>query len=227
MHESSPVITIDGPSGSGKGTLSRQVATALGWHFLDSGALYRILALAAQKQGVDFADVEALQELAANLDVKFIQQPEAIMLSGEDVSKVIRTEQCAMGASKVAAIVEVRQALLRRQRAFLQPPGLVADGRDMGTVVFEQAKLKIFLEASPQERAKRRQAQLKEQGIDVSLDSLFSEISQRDARDRKRSVSPLKPAADALVIDTTRMSIKEVFEMVMEKAAELGYLPES
>lgn len=221
MQKNIPIITVDGPSGSGKGTLSRRLAQALGWHFLDSGALYRVLALAAMKHTVSLENHETLTVLATHLDVVF-EEPVGILLEGQEVTLTIRTEECGGAASKVAAIPAVREALLERQRAFLAPPGLVADGRDMGTVVFPQANLKIFLEASAQERARRRQAQLKEQHIDVSLDDLFAEIVARDARDRERSISPLVPAADAIVLDTTVMPIQAVFEAVMGQAQQRG-----
>lgn len=214
-----PVITVDGPSGSGKGTLSRQIANALGWHFLDSGALYRLVALAAIQSAIPLDQPAMLAKTAANLEV-FFGHHNQVLLAGQEVSLALRTEECAGAASQVAALPAVRQALLERQRAFLQAPGLVADGRDMGTVIFPQADLKIFLEASAQERARRRQAQLKEQGIDVSLDDLFAEISARDVRDRERAVAPLVPAQDAIILDTTSMGITEVFEAVMEKARQ-------
>lgn len=216
LEEKPPVITVDGPSGSGKGTLSHQIARALGWHFLDSGALYRVLALAAIRHSVALDNEDALVVLAAHLDVVFEQEPAQILLEGQDVTLAIRTEYCGGAASRVAQIPAVRIALLERQRAFLEPPGLVADGRDMGTVIFPKADLKIFLEATPLERAKRRQLQLKEQGIDVSLDGLFAEISERDSRDRQRSVSPLVPARDAIVIDTTTMTRAQVYQYVMD-----------
>lgn len=223
MKKKLPVITIDGPSGSGKGTLSRKVATFLGWHFLDSGALYRLLALAAMRHAVSLENHSSLAVLAAHLDVVFAKNESQILLEGQDVTLEIRTETCAAAASKVAVIPEVREALLERQRAFLEPPGLVADGRDMGTVVFPQAPLKIFLDASAQIRAKRRQDQLKDQGVDVSLDDLLAEISARDLRDRQRAVAPLVPAHDAIVLDSTAMSIDDVFEAVISevKAKEL------
>lgn len=225
MQQSVPVITIDGPSGSGKGTLSRQVANALGWHFLDSGALYRVLGIAALKHKVPIENHDALEKLATHLEVVFDHALMKVMLEGQDVTIAIRTEECGQMASKVAAIAQVRTALLERQRAFKEPPGLVADGRDMGTIVFPSANLKIFLDASAMERAKRRQAQLKEQGIDVSLDGLFAEIAQRDERDRNRAVAPLVPAEDAIVIDTTNMTIKDVFTRVMQEAKRLNIEP--
>lgn len=211
-----PIITVDGPSGSGKGTLSRGIARALGWHFLDSGALYRLLALAAIRQNVSLDHPERLTALASQLNVLFAaEDPLSIYLDGEEVTSAIRTEACGGAASQVAAIPSVRAALLDRQRAFHLPPGLVADGRDMGTVVFPEADVKIFLEASVEIRAKRRQMELKARGLDVSLDDLFNEIVQRDARDRSRKVSPLEPAKDAVVIDSSNLSIAAVFDEAM------------
>lgn len=218
MQRKVPVITVDGPSGSGKGTLSRQLAHALKWHFLDSGALYRVLALAAIRHAVALDNHQALEVLGLHLDVTFEHEPMRILLEGQDVTLAIRTEECGNAASKVAAIPAVRTALLERQRAFSEPPGLVADGRDMGTVVFPDADLKVFLDASAKIRAIRRQAQLKEQGIDVSLDDLFAEISERDKRDRERAIAPLVAAKDAYVIDSTSMSIQEVFQAVLAEA---------
>tara|TARA_R110002110_G_scaffold415836_1_gene657265 strand:- start:28454 stop:29134 length:681 start_codon:yes stop_codon:yes gene_type:complete len=217
-----PVITIDGPGGVGKGTLSKQLATHLGWHFLESGALYRVLAIAAQNHSVANGNVSALAVLARHLDVVFEENPSRILLEGQDISKLIRTEECGSAASKIAQLPDVREALLARQHAFLQAPGLIADGRDMGTVIFPKADLKLFLQADPEVRAKRRQFQLKEQGIDVSLDSLFSEIAERDLRDRERKISPLRPASDAIVINTSDMPIVDVFTLALEEAKERG-----
>lgn len=217
-----PVITVDGPSGSGKGTLSHRLASYLQWHFLDSGAIYRLLALAAQRQKIAWDNEADLARLARQLEVVFENEPSRILLSGEEVTFAIRTEQCGAGASQIGAFPKVREALLERQKAFKEYPGLVADGRDMGTVVFPEADLKFFLEASPQERAKRRQFQLKQRGIDVSLDELFTEIAKRDKRDRERVVSPLVPASDAIVIDTTSISIEGVFERVLGEAVSRG-----
>ncbi|MDH5325785.1 MAG: (d)CMP kinase [Gammaproteobacteria bacterium] len=218
MTTVTPVITIDGPSASGKGTLSALVANALGWTMLDSGALYRLVALGAIKTGVDVENQQELVQLASDLDVQFlvVSGETRIMLSGEDVTAQIRTESCGNMASKVAAIPEVRQALLQRQRAFRLPPGLLADGRDMGTVVFPDAILKIFLTASAEERAKRRHKQLKEQGIDVSLGDLFGEIAERDKRDSSRSSAPLKAAADAVMLDTTHITAEEAAKQIIE-----------
>lgn len=212
--QDAPVITIDGPTASGKGTITRLLAQRLGWHILDSGALYRLVALAAHKHSIPFDDDESLRTLAAHLDVEFIadaQNGEIItLLEGEDVTDDLRTESCGNDASKVAALPAVRKALLARQRAFRQSPGLVADGRDMGTVVFRDALLKIFLTASAEERARRRHNQLKEKGMDVSMRDLLDEIAERDARDRDRAASPLVPAEDAIQVDTSEMSIDEV-----------------
>lgn len=225
---STPVITVDGPGGSGKGTLSGMLAARLGWHLLDSGALYRLLAFAAQKRGTDLADEQALVELAANLDVHFIADAEGgeqrIMLEGDDVSRTIRTETVGAGASRVAALPAVRQALLARQQAFRETPGLVADGRDMGTVVFPDAQLKIFLTASPEIRAERRYRQLLEKGETASLAGLLDEINARDERDMNRSIAPLRPAEDAVLIDSSHMSIENVLETVQAEARKRNLL---
>ena len=223
----SPVITVDGPSGSGKGTISRMLADHLGWHFLDSGALYRLVALDAQHHHIDLdGDINetSIADLARQLDVKFVshdpQQEPAIFLDNEDVTVSIRTEFCGNAASKVAALQRVREALLQRQRDFQQFPGLVADGRDMGTTVFPDAKLKIFLTASAEERAKRRHKQLKEKGINGSLSALVKDIAERDERDGSRAVSPLKPAKEAVIVDTSNMSIDAVMEQLFLLVAE-------
>jgi len=218
-NSSAAVLTIDGPSGSGKGTIARQVANQLGWHLLDSGALYRLVALDASKQGIKYDDANALADLAASLDVTFLvgeNGNEQIMLSGEDVSAAVRSEEVGIGASSVAVIPAVREALLGRQRAFRQPPGLVADGRDMGTHVFADAPLKVFLTASAEERAKRRHKQLKDKGIDVSLAAVSRDIADRDRRDSERSVAPLRPAEDARVLDSTGKPIEEVTQTVLD-----------
>jgi cytidylate kinase len=214
-----PILTIDGPSGSGKGTICALIARELGWHLLDSGALYRLVALGAMRHGIELTDEAALATYAAELDVQFELQPDGsaprILLEGEVVGDALRTESCGNAASKVAALGAVREALLQRQRDFQQPPGLVADGRDMGTVVFPQAGVKIFLTASVDERAQRRYKQLKEKGISANLPDLLTEIAERDARDAERSVSPLKPAADAVELDTTSLTINEVRDKVL------------
>lgn len=217
MSEQAPVITVDGPGGAGKGTLCQLLAEQLQWHLLDSGAIYRVLALAALHHNVALNDEAGLMPLAAHLDVQF---PTAggeirVILEGEDVSRDIRTQEVADAASKVAAFPRVREALLRRQRAFRARPGLIADGRDMGTVVFPDAEVKIFLDASAEERARRRLKQLQDKGFDVSFDRLLSEIQERDDRDRNRAVAPLKAADDALVIDSTTLSITEVLDRVL------------
>ena len=212
-----PVITIDGPSGTGKGTLAVRVKQRLGWHLLDSGAMYRTLALAAVKQAIPLNDGEKLSLLALKLPIGF--EPSAdgvqIFLNGENVSDAIRTEDMGAAASKVALFPEVRKMLLERQRAFRQLPGLVADGRDMGTVVFPDADLKLFLTASAEERAARRYKQLKQKGINVTLARLLEDICDRDRRDEQRSVSPSRPAPDAIVLDTTSIQIDEVENQVM------------
>lgn len=215
-----PVITVDGPSGTGKGTVCSFLADWLGWHFLDSGALYRLLALAAQKRDLLTTDISGLAQLAENLDIEFEVQGAGklvkVVLDGEDATDTIRTEECGHAASVVAAIPEVRRALLTRQHGFHQAPGLVADGRDMGTVVFPAADLKIFLTASAEERANRRHKQLKEKGISANLRHLSADISARDERDSQRAVSPLKPAEDAVVIDTSEMDIDTVVGSIRE-----------
>ncbi|WP_414830785.1 (d)CMP kinase [Alteromonas sp. H39] len=216
MHPS-PVVTVDGPSGAGKGTLSSLLASKLGWHFLDSGAIYRVLAVATLHHDLPCDDEESIVPLATGLDVSFETEGEGtrIILEGEDVTDDIRTEQVGAVASKVAALPRVREALLRRQRAFQHEPGLVADGRDMGTVVFPGAVVKIFLTASAQARAERRYAQLKEKGMDVNIARLLTDIQARDERDTQRAVAPLVPAEDAVIIDSTDLDINQVFEKAM------------
>jgi cytidylate kinase len=208
-----PVITVDGPSGAGKGTLCKALAEAFGWHLLDSGAIYRVLALAALHHQVDIVSEDALVPLAAHLE-------------GEDVTHEIRTETVGNTASQAAAFPRVREALLRRQRAFKEMPGLIADGRDMGTVVFPEAPVKIFLDASPEERANRRMLQLQEKGFSVNFERLLAEIKERDDRDRNRPIAPLVPAQDALMLDSTSMSIDAVIEKALAYATEILGLPQ-
>lgn len=213
-----PVITVDGPSGSGKGTLSQLLARHLGYHLLDSGAVYRLLALAAQRREVDLSDAQALAKLAQFLDIRFEAGTcgnQQVLLDNQEVGAEMRSESCGHAASLIASIKIVREALLQRQRAFRKPPGLVADGRDMGTVVFPEADRKIFLVAGLEERARRRYKQLKAQGIDASLDALLEVLARRDERDRNRLAAPLKPAEDAIVIDSTGLSIDEVLEKAL------------
>lgn len=211
-------MTVDGPSGAGKGTLCMLIANKLGFHLLDSGAIYRVLALAAIHHGVDLESEDALVPLATHLDVQFVAEGELVkvILEGEDVSGELRKEETGMAASKVAALPRVREALLRRQRAFAEGQGLIADGRDMGTVVFPEAEAKIFLDASAEERAQRRLKQLQGKGLDVRFDDLLREIQERDDRDRNRPVAPLRPAEDALLLDSTTMSIDEVVEKALQ-----------
>jgi cytidylate kinase len=224
MSKAPPVIAIDGPSGSGKGTIARRVASALGWHLLDSGALYRLLALAASRRGIGLDEAAALAELARNLDVRFAADGDGeglIWLDGEPVRDELRTEEAGRGASTVAALQPVRTALLALQRSFRRPPGLVADGRDMGTHVFPEAGLKVYLTASAEERARRRHKQLNDKGIDVSLAALSRDIEDRDRRDSERSVAPLRPAEDARILDSSGQSIEAVTHTVLDWAREL------
>jgi CMP/dCMP kinase len=216
-----PIIAIDGPSGSGKGTIARRVANALGLHLLDSGALYRLVALAGAQQGVGPQDAEGHAAVARELQVEFGMDEageERILLGGADVTRALRTEAAGAEASRVAAMPPVRAALLDRQHAFARPPGLVADGRDMGTVVFPAAPLKIFLTASAEERARRRYKQLKDKGLTVNIADLSQEIRERDLRDSSRSVAPLRPAADAVILDSTGLSIERVVDEVLALA---------
>ncbi len=221
-----PVITVDGPSGAGKGTISHMLAARLRWHLLDSGALYRVIGQACLIEGVSWEDHPAVTDIARHLDVQFTldEQGEVLVAyKGTDVSAAIRTEEGGRGASTVAAIPSVREALLARQREFRQAPGLVADGRDMGTVVFPTAELKLFLTASVEERAERRYKQLISKGESVSLPRLLQDIEERDQRDSTRAVSPLVPAEDAIVIDSTATPIETVFEQVMQAVTEKGF----
>ncbi|MCH8553190.1 MAG: (d)CMP kinase [Natronospirillum sp.] len=219
-----PVLTIDGPSGAGKGTLSQLMASRLQWHFLDSGALYRLTALSAHNHGIDLDAAEDVATLAEHLDIYFDVNRGRVLLEGDDVTQVLRTEETGASASRVAAHTEVRKALLERQRAFRTAPGLVADGRDMGTVVFPDADLKIFLTASANERAKRRLAQLQESGSDADFESILADVQSRDERDRNRAESPLLPADDAETIDSTHLTIEEVLDAIQEKARARGLL---
>ncbi|SFV86057.1 Cytidylate kinase [hydrothermal vent metagenome] len=215
-----PVLAIDGPSGVGKGTVARIMAQKLGWHLLDSGAIYRAFALAVDARNIDVTDESALEEVANNLDLAFKTEANSelvsVYLDGQDVSKVLRTEQTGEMASKIASIGVVRAALLKRQQAFAKVPGLVADGRDMGTVVFADAPFKVFLTASAQERANRRLKQLQNQGSEGIISHILADVVARDERDSSRKHSPLKPAKDALIIDTTELSIDEVITQVSE-----------
>lgn len=212
MHPT-PIITIDGPSGSGKGTIAARVAERLGWHFLDSGALYRLVGLAAERANCDVTNPAGLATIARNLRVEF--RGARVLLEGEDVSLAIRTETAGNAASRVAAVPEVRAALLDWQREKAKPPGLVADGRDMGSIVFPDAEVKVFLTASAEERAKRRHNQLSEKGIEVNIVDLAAEIRERDERDRNRAVAPLKATAGALEVDSTGLSIEQVLALVL------------
>jgi len=211
MAANIPVVTLDGPAGAGKGTVSRAIAKKLGWHYLDSGAIYRSLAVAVQDAGVDLEDVDGIVAVANQMALSFESgDVPAVVLNGQNIAGRITTETCGNITSKIAALGPVRQALLQKQREFRQAPGLVADGRDMGTVVFPDADCKIYLTASAEERARRRHKQLKEKGIDVSLSDLTKEIEERDRRDTERSEAPLKMAGDAVLVDSSAMGIEEV-----------------
>ncbi|AIK16949.1 (d)CMP kinase [Glaesserella parasuis] len=216
------VITVDGPSGAGKGTLCHALAEKLGFDFLDSGAIYRILALAAVKQGIAFENETALAQLGRNLNVKFVPENNEIqvILDGENVGDQIRTAQAGQNASKIAVYPQVREALLQRQRDFRSPKGLIADGRDMGTVVFPEAEIKFFLDASAEERTRRRVKQLQEKGFNANFDEILAEIKERDFRDRNRPVAPLVPAKDAMILDSTHLSIEEVIQQALDYIAQ-------
>lgn len=225
-----PVIAVDGPSGVGKGTLCQWLAARLGWSLLDSGALYRLTALAALRRNLSLEDEVRLAAVAAGLDVEFQACPAGaprIVLDGVEVGVELRSESCGDAASRVATLPVVRAALLHRQRDFRRAPGLVADGRDMGTVVFPDAELKLFLTASSEERAQRRYKQLRENGLNVNLKNLVEEIDARDRRDAQRAVAPLEPAPDAEILDTTRMSIEDVCDWALTRAAERFVVPEN
>ncbi|MDA0821535.1 MAG: (d)CMP kinase [Proteobacteria bacterium] len=221
-----PIITIDGPSGTGKGTLAARLARLLGWHMLDSGALYRVVGYVARHRQVALDQADQLSDIARSLALEFRLACDSvqILVNDEDVTEKIRSEIAGSDASEVAAIPAVREALLVYQRECLRPPGLVADGRDMGTVVFTTAALKIFLTASPEVRAQRRYKQLKQKGIDVNLARLSEDIAARDRRDEQRTVSPLRPASDAIILDTTALNIASVEEAVKVLAQEHGWL---
>ncbi|MEG9475678.1 (d)CMP kinase [Mannheimia indoligenes] len=216
------VITVDGPSGAGKGTLCHVLAEKLGFDFLDSGALYRITALSAVKKGIALDDEEKLAELGRNLNIQFMPANGeiSVILDGENVGNQIRTAEAGQNASKVAAFPKVREALLERQRAFSTEKGLIADGRDMGTVVFPNAQIKLFLDASAEERAKRRVKQLQEKGFNANFDEILAEIKERDFRDRNRAVAPLVPAKDALLLDSTYLSIEDVVKQALDHIAQ-------
>lgn len=225
MTKSPPVIAIDGPSGSGKGVITQKLAFHLGYNILDSGALYRLIGLAARQQGTDLDDEEKLAHQAESLDVRFEptgneEEPLRVLLEGQDVTRQLRTDEAGVDASSVAALARVRLAIGDLQHSFAQPPGLVADGRDMGTVVFTHAIVKIYLTASAQARAERRYKQLKDKDISVNLHDLFSSIQARDERDMRRKVAPLRPADDAVIIDSTELNIEEVFTRVLSIVKE-------
>lgn len=214
------MITVDGPSGSGKGTLASLLAERLGWHLLDSGALYRIVGAEAMARGLALDDEAAVARMAADLDIRF--EDDSVVVDGKDLTQTIRSEAVSSAASRVAELEGVRQAILELQRAMRRAPGLVADGRDMGTVVFPEAPLKVYLEASPEVRAERRYNQLKNKGLSVNLRALLASIRERDERDMRRAVSPLRPAQDAVLVDSTELTIEEVLDRVLTEAGTRG-----
>ena len=225
MNNSIPVVSIDGPSGAGKGVITQRLASLKGYHILDSGAIYRVIGLAARKNGLDFKNQSGLVELAQGLDISFrgtgdSENPLSVWLRDQDVTREVRTNEAGVDASKLASISELRLAIRSLQRSFKRSPGLVADGRDMGTVVFDEAQVKFFLTASPEARAERRYKQLKDKGIDVSLPDLFLSIQNRDLSDMEREIAPLEPARDAVIIDSTAMTIDEVFYFVLSVVEE-------
>ena len=221
-YEKIPVITIDGPSGSGKGTVAKKIAELLGWHFLDSGALYRILAYLIERRGLSLDAIPAICQLAEEMDIVFTsaQGKDQILLGQEDISALIRTEKIGKLASEVAVISAVRSSLLQRQRRFQQPPGLVADGRDMGTVIFPEAHLKVYLVASAVVRAKRRVKQLTQLGMEADFPTILADIEARDLRDTQRAVAPLRPAADAIILDNSSLSIEEALNRILALVLE-------
>ena len=227
VTEPVPVLAVDGPSGSGKGTIARRVAELLGWHFLDSGALYRLVGLAALTAEIDFNDTDTLANIALGLEVRFANKggDERIWLQDREVSAELRSEAAGAAASQIAPLPAVRAALAQLQRGFRRPPGLVADGRDMGTVVFPDATVKVFLTASLEERARRRYNQLKEKGIDVSLAAVSKDMAARDRRDTERSVAPLKAAADARILDSTDLSPEQVTHQLLDWLKQAGITP--
>jgi CMP/dCMP kinase len=223
MNHPIPVLTIDGPSGSGKGTVSRAVARQLGWHFLDSGAIYRSLAIAVLRAGIDLDNEAEIVALAGRMDLAFTaDEPPRVLLAGEDIAGEIGSETCGNAASRIAALGPVRKALLAKQQAFRRPPGLVADGRDMGTVVFRDAEFKVFLTASAEVRAMRRLKQLKDKGLDVNLARLTAEIEERDRRDRERVEAPLVMAEGAVLIDSSALDIQGVIDKVLAVVSPQG-----
>jgi len=229
MSANAPVLTIDGPSGSGKGTISRKVAQMLGWHYMDSGAIYRAVGLAAAWEQIDLSDVAAVAACAARVQIRFEARQDAgeprVVVNGKDATQQLRMETAGAAASAIAAFAPVRTALVDLQRAFRRPPGLVADGRDMGTVIFPDAGIKIFLTASADERARRRYKQLKDKGVSITLAGLLGEILARDARDASRAVAPLRPADDAVTIDTTGLTVDAVVARVLSLRVPLKVNP--